>query len=269
MLPDGPRAAAVVAAAMAAPRAENDRQRRPAAGGAIFRRVVLPIALLRLGRRVGEENARVARVEVAVRRCCCTRLGDVDVDLRAGGVGGVRARRTARPTSPPGCVQSGGSLPARPGRFAFLKGLRDPRKTWSGRVWPPNPRPDLTVSVSVADAIWAPSGMKFSVSNLRIARRSHSGSLLLPRDQRARRRSWCSSKRAAADRRVCDLRAGLVQDDRGLCAAVSHGTAVTAQRPPQTSQQDIFAAAADRFEHGTSRDAALCTPRPQRGERRR
>jgi hypothetical protein len=47
----------------------------------------------------------------------------------------------------------------------------------TGRVLPSRPRPDLTVSVSIAELTTAPAGMEL-VSNARRDRRSHSGTVL-------------------------------------------------------------------------------------------
>ena len=122
----------------------------------------------------------------------------------------------------------------------LLESLRDAADARADASAPALPSPDLTVSVSVADAICAPARDEVLGVELEERPPFPVGVAAPPRDERLAVEVGVGVG-ATADRRVRDLRARLVQDDVVWAAALPRSTDRAAQdsrkRADQTSSQ--------------------------------
>ena len=233
--------------------AEDDGERGPATGRGVFRTVVFPITFLRIVSRVDQDEACVAGIEVPVRNTL-HEAGDVERDLRAGGAGrragaGMFGDITARggPVGRP--------LPKAPGRFGFLEGLGNPEEVKRPRL----PR----ASKAGLDrqrqrrrhdirAFWD------EILGVELEERPPLPFRVVapPRDQGPTVEVGVGI-RAAADRRVRDLGARLVQNDRGLCS----GGFTQHPRAAQDYRERANQTSSRRLKHGASR-GRVHTPLP-------
>ena len=160
----------------------------------VFRRVVLPIAFLGLARVDQEEQACSASRSRRPTPAGPWRSGQ-NVTFDAGDVAGVGGRRPPRRRRRRGSTRWTSPCATAPGRIAPPGTARDPERLKRPRRARQIPRPDLTVSVSVADAIWAPCRDEVLGVELEERPPLPLGVAAPPRDRAAGRRSWCWRRR--------------------------------------------------------------------------